>query len=94
MDLLGANQWPSRPHSSKPAASPRKGKGQRVHQEESYMTLTQKIALVKAQREPKLVPVRMSPFVRRLNAKQLPVRVIGGIRLNGAWTPNGSGGAA
>ena len=55
------------------------------------MTLTEKIALVKARKDPsKLVPVRMSPFVRLLNEKRLPAKVL----YNGAWTRDGEGGAA
>jgi hypothetical protein len=55
------------------------------------LNLTQKIALVKAQREPqKSAPVRMSPYLRRLTEKRLPVRVL----WNGAWTPTDEGGAA
>lgn len=60
--------------------------------------LLERINAAKAQREPAkfgtLHPVRMSPFVRRLNAKQLPVKVIGGTPFNGSWTPDGDGGAA
>ena len=55
------------------------------------MNLTTKIALIKVQREPqKLVPVRMSPWVRRLTEKRLPAKVL----WNGAWQPTDEGGAA
>lgn len=37
-----------------------------------------------------LVPVKMSPFVRALNEKRLPAKAL----WNGAWTPDGDGGAA
>lgn len=41
-------------------------------------------------KEPTPITERMSPFMRRLAEKRLPVKDL----TNGAWTPQGSGDAA
>jgi hypothetical protein len=54
------------------------------------MNLTERLAAIKVQEPPKLVPVRMSPFVRALREKRLPVKVL----WNGAWQSPQDEGAA